>query len=158
VSRYRSERHAFAIDLPPGSEVDDTVAGAAMVAVDAGVEDGFRTNLVVTVDRVQEGTSTDTFTDASLAAMESSLRSFLLLDRAEANIADGPATRTLVHHDHGGWSVTLEQWRVVTGSRGLTLSASAATLDYPEVAPTLTAAAESLTVGREPPTSPPPDR
>jgi hypothetical protein len=149
VSGFRSERHGFAIELPPGSEVDDTVAGTAMVAVDAGVEDGFRTNLVVTVDHLEEGTSADAFTDASLAAMESSLQSFLLLDRTEASIADGPATRTLVHHDHAGWSVTLEQWRVVDGSRGLTLSASAASLDYPDVAPALTAAAESLTVGRE---------
>lgn len=148
MSRFRSERHGFAIELPPGSEVDDTVAGTAMVALDAGVEDGFRTNLVVTIDRVEENTSTEDFTDASLAAMESSLQSFVLLDRAEASIADGPAIRTLVHHDHGGWSVTLEQWRVVAGSRGLTLSASAATLDYPEVAPTLSAAAESLTVDR----------
>jgi hypothetical protein len=148
VSSFRSERHGFAIELPPGSEVDDTVAGTAMVAVDAGVEDGFRTNLVVTIDRVEEDTSTEDFTDASLAAMESSLQSFVLLDRGEASIAGGPAIRTLAHHDHDGWSVTLEQWRVVAGSRGLTLSASAATLDYPEVAPTLSAAAESLTVDR----------
>jgi hypothetical protein len=156
VSVFRSEEHGFAIELPPGSQVDDAVPGTAMVAVDSGVEDGFRTNLVVTVDRVPEDTTSGAFTDASLAAMETSLRSFVLLDRAEAGVADGPATRTLVHHDHGGWSVTLEQWRVVAGSRGLTLSASAATLDYPDVAPALAAAAESLTLGR--PTSPPPDR
>lgn len=149
MSRFRSERHGFAIELPPGSEVDDTVAGTAMVAVDAGVEDGFRTNLVMTVDPVEVGTSTEAFTDASLAAMEGSLQSFVLLDRTEADIADGPAIRTLVHHDHAGWSITLEQWRVVNGSRGLTLSASAATLDYPDVAAALTAAAESLTVGRD---------
>jgi hypothetical protein len=139
---YRHPELGFTIAFPPGSEIDGDVPGTAVVAYDAGVENGFRTNLVVTVDDGAE--DVETFTDAGLEAMGSALKAFQLLDRESTTLGDAPATRTLAHHDHQGWAVTLEQWRVVDGGRGYTVTASAATLDYDAVADALAEAAESF--------------
>lgn len=139
---YRHPELGFTIAFPPGSEVDEDVPGTAVVAYDAGVEDGFRTNLVVTVD--DGAGDVEAFTDAGLEALPPALRAFQLLDRASTTLGGAPATRTLVHHDAQGWAVTLEQWRVVDGGRGYTITASAATLDYDAVADALAEAAESF--------------
>jgi hypothetical protein len=139
---YRDPELGFTIAFPQGSEVDRDVPGTAVVAYDAGVEDAFRTNLVITVD--DGAADVEAYTDAGLEAMASALRAFQLLDRASTTLGGEPATRTLAHHDAQGWAVTVEQWRVVHGGRGYTITASSATLDYDAVADTLAEAAESF--------------
>jgi hypothetical protein len=140
--QYGHPQLGFTIAFPPGSEIDEHVPGTAVVAYDAGVDEGFRTNIVVTVDDGAD--DVEAFTDAGLDALPSALRAFQLLDRTSTTLGGAAATRTLSHHDAQGWAVTLEQWRVVDGGRGYTLTASAATLDYDAVADALATAAESF--------------
>ncbi|MDP8943607.1 MAG: DUF1795 domain-containing protein [Actinomycetota bacterium] len=109
----------------------------------------FRANLVVTVEEVRAGTDVERYTDDALATQERSLAAFRLIDRAPATFATGEGTRTLGHHNVDGMAVTIEQWRLIAGGLGYTVTASSWTLDYADLADALFAAAESLRTAEE---------
>lgn len=141
---YKHPELGFTIVLPAGSEIAAPEPGVALAAYDVGVEEGdFATNLVVTVHPVDPAVDLGAFVDASLAEQGERLVGFQLLDRVDDDLG-GPAVRTLAHHDHGGWAVTIEQWWLLAGGRGYTVTASADTLDWDAVADALDDAARSF--------------
>jgi len=139
----------FSIELPPGAEVLDEVPGIALIAAEPADEagDGFRANIVVTAEDVSPaGLHVEAFVDAALALQSVELVDFRLIDRENVTLAGGrPAARILGHHDVGGEAVTIEQWCVVDGAVGYTVTASCWTLDYDAVAGAFTASAETFT-------------
>lgn len=117
----------------------------ALIALDPDTSgDGFRANLVVTVDELDPDTTVETFTDTALEVQDRVLDRMWLIDRSPARLRSGFGTRTLVHHDADGFAVVLEQWRLVHGTLGYTVSASCAALDYDDVADVFATAATSL--------------
>jgi hypothetical protein len=70
------------------------------------------------------------------------LRGYLLIDRERVQLDGRPALRRLAHHerDENG-AITMEQWTLVADQQGLTLTASAGTLEYDALAPTFGAIA-----------------
>jgi len=120
---------------------------AALVAVEpAASEDAFRANLVVTVEELpgEYASDPERYTDASVAAQAATLAGFHLIDREPVALDGGPATRLLAHHDVDGQAVTLEQWQLVAGGRGYTLTASCWTLDYDALADAFAASAATF--------------
>jgi hypothetical protein len=137
----------FSIALPPGAEVLDGVPFVALVAVEPDVsEDAFRANLVVTVEELPGEFAGDPerYADASVAALAATLAGFHLIDREPVALEGGPAIRLLAHHDVAGQAVTLEQWQLVAGERGYTLTASCWTLDYAALADAFAASAATF--------------
>jgi len=134
------------LEPPDGFTVIEPPDQTAWVAVeDAEGASGFRANLVVTVEEAA-GSSVDELTDTALAFQERVLAAHHLIDRSTETLAGSPATRTLSHHLVAETGIALEQWRVVAGDRGVTLTASCATLDWPALADDLAAAAGTLRV------------
>jgi hypothetical protein len=148
-SRFTHPSLGFSIELPPGAEVFDEAPGIALVAAEPAGEagDGFRANIVVTAeDVVTPGLGPEAFVDAGLAVQAAELVDFRVIDREPVTLAGGrPAARILGHHDVGGEAVTIEQWCVVDGAIGYTVTASCWTLDYDAVADAFAASAESFT-------------
>ncbi len=144
---YRHPDLGFSVALPPGAEVLDDVPFAALVAVEPDAsEDAFRANLVVTVEELPGEYAEDPegYADASVAAQAATLAGFRLIDREPVALDGGPAIRLLAHHDVAGQAVTLEQWQLVAGGRGYTLTASCWTLDYDALADAFAASARTF--------------
>lgn len=144
MSRHVHSRLGFSLELPDGGEVREDEDGVALLALEPARGDGFRSNLAVTADPLEPGAELDRYTDGALAFQEQVLEDFVLLDRGEATLAGRPATRTLAHHDLGGLALCIEQWRVIAGNTGWTVTATSWALDHDEVADALAASAESL--------------
>lgn len=102
-------------------EPDSTIAFVALEPHNGGL---FRANIVVTIDGVAD---VDRWQQAAGQALTDQLRDYILLD--EQN--EDAGVRRLFHHliPESG-AVTAEQWARVSGDRGFTLTASAATFDY----------------------------
>ena len=142
--RHVHSRLGLAVELPDGSEVREDEGGAVLLALEPPRDAGFRANLTVTADALEPGAELEAFTGAALAYQERALHDFVLLDRGYALVGGRPATRTLAHHDLDGLALCIEQWRVVAGGTGWTVTATAWALDYDEVADALAGSAESL--------------
>jgi hypothetical protein len=143
---YRHPELGFTIALPPGSEVrQDAAPGLALVALDPEQRGPFRANLVVTVEELS-GRFDDVgaYTDASIADQERALDAYRLIDRTTATLRGGEGTRTLGHHDADGMAVAVDQWRVLDGERGYTITASCWALEYDALADAFAEAAESF--------------
>jgi hypothetical protein len=70
------------------------------------------------------------------------LGDYLLVDLERVEIDGHPGGRRLAHHvDEAGRALTLEQWFVLDGDRGWTLTATVDTLRYDELADTCATAA-----------------
>ncbi len=142
---YRHPQLGFEMQLPSASELVEDAPGVALIAMEpeeAGA--AFRANIVVTVEEVPTETDVHSYTDESLANQEEALAAFRLIDRARAGLAGAESTRTLGHHNVDGLAVTVEQWRVVVGALGYTVTASCWTLDYDNLADTFSATAATL--------------
>lgn len=144
VIRHVHSRLGFAVELPEGSEVREDTDGVALLALEPVRDAGFRSNLAITVDALEPDVPLDRYTDAALELQDRTLHDFVLLDRGHALVGGRPATRTLAHHDLDGLALCIEQWRLVDGRDGWTVTATAWALDYDEVADALAAGAESL--------------
>jgi hypothetical protein len=134
------------MQLPPGSEVrEDSEPGVAMIALDPEQRGPFRANLVVTVEELS-GRFTDVgaYTDASIADQERALDAYRVIDRAPATLRGGEGTRTLGHHDAAGMAVAVDQWRLLKGEHGYTVTASCWALEYDTLADAFAEAAESF--------------
>lgn len=117
----------FRIALPPEWErsVDQPGPPVALVAVEPDHGDEtFRTNIVLTIEDIDDADQWQETTKASLAEH---LHDCLLLD--EQQLTSG--VRRLVHHFvPGSGAVTAEQWVWPVDGRGFSLTASAATFEY----------------------------
>jgi hypothetical protein len=133
---YRHPGSGCVVPTPPGWErLEDPQPGVAVIAREPEAPAGFRANLVVTVDDLPDGLDLDGWQADSDQLLQEELRNYYLLDREQIQLAGHPAVRRLAHHaasDAG--PVTMEQWAVVSGSKGFTLTASVATLAYDSLA------------------------
>ena len=145
-----AEPAGFALALPDGWEaVRDAQPGVAMVALEPPDLAGFRTNLVVTVEDVG-GLSFEDWQLGCDELLPRTLQDYQLLDLGRLDDEAGPGVRRLAQHSAGGtcW-VTLEQWVVLVGSTGVTLSATVETARYDAAADELATIAASLDVAPE---------
>lgn len=143
LKAYQHPSAGFTLSLPEGWETATDVAGVALIAVAPDRGAGwFRTNLVVTLEQLATP-DLATWQEEALALMRYGLNEFLLVDVEEVEVAGYRARRLVAHHrpetDGQAASVTMEQWTLVVGRLGYTLTASMASLDYPELADMFTA-------------------
>lgn len=135
---YRHPATGFHIPLPEDWERAEDARGVALIAVEPDRGPWFRANAVVTIDRLTAPADLASWQDGSLALMREALAEFRLLDVEDTEIAGQPARRTLAHHrvetELTVNAVTLEQWALVVGHLGYTVSTSAASLEYHDLA------------------------
>jgi hypothetical protein len=135
IVRYRHPS-GFSLPLPAEWErVEDPAPGIALIAVEPEHGGAFRANLVVTVEPVPPGLDLDAWQARAEERQAAVLRGYVILDRERLELQGRAAVRRLVHHareDVG--SITLEEWAVADEGRGITLSASAGTLEYDALA------------------------
>jgi hypothetical protein len=135
---YRDEVDGFGLLLPQEWErVDPPADEVRLVAVEPLAGQGFRTNIVVTVDELPDDITLGAWQDGNELRMPTMLDSWQLLDRhTEQRETSGGARQVVVrrlgHHSvQGGVPVTMRQVAVIAGGRGLTLTASIWTPAYP---------------------------
>ncbi len=148
--RFQHPVAGFTLALPPGWEgVRDPQPGVGMIALEPPDLGGFRTNLVVTVEDVG-GLSFEDWQLGCDELLPRTLQDYQLLDLERLDGEAGPGVRRLAQHSAGGtcW-VTLEQWVVLVGSTGVTLSATVETARYDAAADELATIAASLDVAPE---------
>lgn len=118
-----------------------------MAVVKDGEEGGFRPNLnVVRKVRDKAGDLDDLARDA-VRGLGRLLSDFLLIDLDAAVVSNLPARRLLVAYRQGIYSMTSEQWIVLTDEHIWTLSAAAPTARWDECADVFAAAARSWVIG-----------
>ena len=103
----------------------------------------FRANLVLTCD----DTTDMTFRDWQVATDEvlpHVLDDYLLVDLERLELDGRPGGRRLAHHvDDAGRALTMEQWFVLDGDRGWTLTGTCETWSYDELAEAFAATAQT---------------
>ncbi len=137
---YRDDVDGFGLLLPrEWDQVDPPAKEVRLVAVEPLTDQGFRTNVVVTVDDLPDGISLGGWQDGNDQLMPTMMDAWQLLDRCTdtREAADGArqvVVRRLGHHSvQGGVPVTMRQLAVIQGGRGLTLTTSIWTPAYPEM-------------------------
>lgn len=128
--------HGFAVGLPAGWEVYlDTYPGVALVGLAPQADEwGFRTNVVVTVERLEAGTTLETWQANADQLLPQTLAEYLLLDLEQVQVGEHRGIRRLAHHAADGRAVTMEQWTVLEAGGGFSLTASTSTLGCPALA------------------------
>lgn len=125
----------------------DAAAGVPLVAVEPSQEEGFRANVVVTVDELAKGSELRDWQRERDQRLPETLPGYFLLDLGHVLVAGLPGVRRLAHYAAPGpEAVTMQQWATVAEGRGYMVTASVATLAYASVADDLAAMAESFTV------------
>jgi hypothetical protein len=136
---YRDQSDGFGLLLPKDWErVDPPADEVRLVAVEPLADQGFRTNVVVTLDDLPEGLTLEGWQDGNDLMMPTMLEAWQLLDRVTErrdSETDGSTTvvRRLGHHNQGGVPVTMRQVALMSRRRGLTLTTSIWTPAYPSV-------------------------
>lgn len=111
----------------------------------------FRTNALVTVDTLEAGMTLRDWQGGADALLPQSLNDYFLIDLEHVDLHGVAGVRRLAHHTApGGHAVTMEQWAVLAGSTGYTLTASVATLDYLAHLETLSAVAAAFRIHANP--------
>lgn len=120
------------VSVPDGwDSANDPYPGVALLLRAPDLESGFRANAVFTVDNLEPGMTLRDWQGGTDMRLPGALTNFHLLDLELLEVAGAPGVRRLAHHTApGGQSVTMEQWAVVVGTAGYTLTASAPTLAY----------------------------
>ncbi|MCW2777465.1 MAG: hypothetical protein JWN17_1190 [Frankiales bacterium] len=119
------------LDLPPGwSRADRPAPGVLLLGLEPGAGQPFRANLVVTADDLGplDLRGWQLQTDAALPR---ALEGYALLDLEHVQVDGRPGVRRLASHVVRGRAVVLEQWAVVSGPLGWTLSATVPALAWP---------------------------
>ncbi|RKS75440.1 hypothetical protein CLV35_1906 [Motilibacter peucedani] len=132
--------------VPDGWEpAADGSTGAALALEPERPGRGFRASLVLTVESTPLS-----FRDWQVAAdqvLPQLLADYLVLDLERLPVAGLPGGRRLARHVTAeGADVTMEQWAVLAGGLGITLTGSVETLRYDQTADVFTAAASTLVV------------
>lgn len=145
VVQYRHPA-GFRLPLPADWEqAQDPRPGVSLVAVEPPHGGPFRANVVVTLEPLATGEDLDAWQTGADALLAGALRGYLLIDLERVEVDGRPALRRLAHHEREeSGAVTMEQWAVVANGLGLTLTASAGTLEYDALAPTFAAIAAGL--------------
>lgn len=150
---YQHPSTGLTLPLPEEWERVEDTEGIALIAVEPERGPWFRANAVVTIEQLDPQFDLGRWHEHSLALLPKTLRDFHLIDVEETEVAGLPARRTLVHHrtesEHIINAVTLEQWTLVQGVLGYTLSTSAATLEYDELADVFAEMARRFQPARE---------
>lgn len=147
VVTYRHREAGFSLPLPADwDQLEDAEPGVALIAVEPEHR-GFRANVVVTIEDLPAGFDVEAWQAGAEEQLPSALQGYLLLDRESVEVAGRRAVRRLAHHAlPGRGSITMEQWAVVRDGQGLTLTASAGTLEYDGLAPLFAGIAGELSV------------
>jgi len=148
--RYRHPEHGFAIDLPDDFEIYRRPPLVALLAyAPEDVREPFKAAIGVGVEDAK-GADVERFTDASLVEQERDA-GFQLIDRVSPGFSSGGGTRTLGHHELAGRAATVEQWRLVVGEVGYTITTTCWTLVYETLVHAFAAAAETFRPAEGPP-------
>ncbi|QSB15717.1 hypothetical protein JQS43_05095 [Natronosporangium hydrolyticum] len=138
VTQYEHPSAAFMLSLPEQWERIEDIEGVALVAVEPPRGPWFRANVVVTIGQIEPGAPVTDWQDETLELLRQTLQEFVLIDVADGELAGAPARRTLAHHtiedEEAVNAVVIEQWAVVAGGLGFTLTASVAALEYADYA------------------------
>lgn len=137
---YEDVDAGFSLRVPRDWEyVDQPATEVRFVAVEPLADQGFRTNVVVTVDELPDGLGLGAWQDGVDELMPSMMDGWLLIDRllepvAVQGSASGSGTQSIVRLGHHvvnqGTPVTLRQIAQIRGSRGVTFSTSVWTPAY----------------------------
>lgn len=137
------------VPAPRGWEpVYTGLAGVAVVVepVDPTTPDAYRASLALSVEQLGD-TDLRTWQAAAEAAAATGLNDHRVLDREHVGISGRSGGRRLAHHvTPAGVAVVLEQWFVVAGGAGWTLSATVDTARYALLADELALSAAALVV------------
>ena len=146
---YRHPDTGCLVLVPPTWErLEDPQRGVALIAREPDDPAGFRANLVVTVDDLTADLDIDSWQEANDELLRKELRNYFLLDRERVEMSGRPVVRRLAHHAESDTGpVTMEQWAMVEGSTGYTLTASVATLSYDSLADVFSAIARRFRPG-----------
>ena len=136
IVSYRHAAGGFALPLPDDWErLEGPSPGISLVALEPERGERFRANLVVTVEELAGGLDLEGWQASTDEHLPGALHGYLLLDREWTELNGRPVIRRLAHHARPETgSITMEQWALVVERRGLTLTASASTLEYDALA------------------------
>ena len=151
-TRLHADPRGFAVAVPRTwdvvTDVDPTTLLAAVEPEGPGTATvGFRANLVVTRD-TGVALDLDTWQKGTDVILDRSLTGWVLLDLERLRVDGLPAARRLgTYVAPDGPPVTVEQWAVLRGLEGLTLSVTAATATWDTLADEVAAIGATFTVG-----------
>jgi hypothetical protein len=134
LTSYRHPEAGFSLPLPHAWEKVEDAEGVALIAIEPERPPWFRANLVVTIESLGPGLDLSSWTETGHDLLMQTLQRPLLLDREQTDIGGRPARRALVHHTTESGAVTIEQWALTEATLGYTVTASAATLEYDDLA------------------------
>ncbi len=139
-----------AVEIAPPDGWEVTAApdvALPLVAAGPGPDQPVRPSLVLSIDRLADGVDLARWQRAVEPLLARQLDRYLLLDVEPVRVAGRSGARRLAtHRSPDGDSLTVEQWLVVAGTSGLTLTGTAATTHFPAVRPVLVEAARTLSV------------
>jgi hypothetical protein len=142
---FRHEAAGFTLPLPEDWERVLDAPSIALVAVEPERDGWFRSNIVVTIERFPAVTSPTEWTAAADEMLGKALHRYVRIDSETLQIDGRDVRRTLAHHTtEGNHAVTVEQWALTANGHGYTLTGSAGTLDYHQVADVFAAVAEGF--------------
>lgn len=133
--------------------VDAAASEVRLVAVEPQNQQGFRANVVVTVDELPAGLSLGEWQDGNDDLMATMVDAWQLLDRStelrqQESGHPEVVVRRLGHHTvNGSAAVTMRQLAVIDGSRGYTLTTSIWSPGYPDILPLVSKIEASFAVG-----------
>jgi hypothetical protein len=134
LTSYRHPEAGFSLPLPQAWEKMEDAEGVALIAIEPERPPWFRANLVVTIESLGVDLDLSSWTEAGHDLLMQTLQHPLLLDLEQTDIGGRPARRALVHHTTESGAVTIEQWALTEATLGYTVTASAATLEYDDLA------------------------
>lgn len=149
LALYRDSDEGFAIPAPRDwlmrESTQDTVA---VIFVAPESDDEFRPNIVVTVDDLEPGQTLEQWQEFVDSVSPQMLDQYVLIDN-EITEHDGYSVyRRLAHHANpDGTALTTEQWATVRGSKGYTVTTTAATMDLKQSAGLFAAIAQGFHIG-----------
>jgi hypothetical protein len=154
-TRLHTDPLGFAVAIPDSwavvTDVDATTVLAAIEPEAPGTATvGFRANLVVSHDP-GVGSDLSAWQRNVDVALDATLKGWVLLDLERLQIGGHPAARRLATYlAPDGPPVTLEQWAVLRGEAGLTVSVTAATAAWDALADQVAALGASFSVAEVP--------
>ena len=137
IVAYRHEAAGYALPLPEDcARLERPAPGVSLVALEPEQQGArFRANLVVTVEELADGLDLEGWQASTEEHLPDALNDYLLLDRERMALNGRDAIRRLAHHARPETgSITMEQWAIVVGRNGVTLTASSGTLDHDTLA------------------------
>lgn len=147
-TRWAHPDGRFALAVPDGWEVADEPYPGVPLLLLAPADDGFRMNVLLTEDRLDPGTTLRDWQLGTDLLLARTLNDYLLIDLEHVELGGHPGVRRLAAYvAEGGHAVTTEQWAVLAGRSGWTLTATVATMAYPSAREILAEIAAGVRIG-----------